>query len=186
MEVAAVKATEEPNDGIASRNDKNTASHTVLIGDLKRSSTLLKNWCRPPSRLKPNIIREFEVMEKRPQCQIHTMTNVIRAIAPLLPKMSIRICTTGWPIVLFTVFGNDWIENRRERIRKNPNSDDTPIDIKTPSGALQEALRVSSDRWAEASKPVMVYWLIRTPQAATYAGEARTLHPGAGSVPVPS
>ena len=52
-------------------------------------------------------------------------------------------------------------------MRKKPKRDETPMDIRTPRGAFQEAFCVSSERWAEASKPVMVYWLIRTPQAAT-------------------
>lgn len=43
-----------------------------------------------------------------------------------------------------------------ERITKKPKRADTPIDIKTPIGALHEALRVSSDRWADASKPVQI------------------------------
>lgn len=34
----------------------------------------------------------------------------------------------------------------------------------------------------EASKPVMVYWLMRMPMHATYAGEARVPQPGS---PVP-
>jgi len=40
-------------------------------------------------------------------------------------------------------------------------------------GALQEALRVSSERWAEASKPVIVYWDIRMPMHATYLDRMR-------------
>ena len=60
---------------------------------------------------------------------------------------------------------------------KKPKMAEKPTEVRTPRGALQEALRVSSDRWAEASKPVMVYWLMRTPHTATYAGEARMLHP---------
>ncbi len=67
MEVAAEKATVEPNDGIARRKERNAPSQMVRIGERKRASTLLKNCGRPPSRAKPNIIREFDVMEKRPQ-----------------------------------------------------------------------------------------------------------------------
>ena len=33
IEVAAVKATEDPNEGIASKNARKTASQTVRIGD---------------------------------------------------------------------------------------------------------------------------------------------------------
>ncbi len=45
----------------------------------------------PPSLLKAYIIREFEVMENKPQCQTQTMTRTIRTIAPVLPNISIRI-----------------------------------------------------------------------------------------------
>ncbi len=47
-------------------------------------------------------------------------------------------------------------ESTYERITKKPKRAETPIDIKTPRGALHEALRVSSDRWADASKPVQI------------------------------
>lgn len=39
--------------------------------------------------------------------------------------------------------------------RKNPKMADTPTDVNTPSGAFHAALFVSSERWAEASKPVI-------------------------------
>lgn len=52
------------------------------------------------------------------------------------------------------------------------------MDVRTPIGALHDAFRVSSDRWALASKPVIVYWLMRMPMQATYSGDARTDHPG--------
>lgn len=45
IEVAAAKATEEPNDGRASINDNVAANQTVRIGDLKRASTLWKKGC---------------------------------------------------------------------------------------------------------------------------------------------
>lgn len=61
--------------------------------------------------------------------------------------------------------------------------DEKPTEEITPIGALHDAFLVSSDKCAEASKPVKVYCDIRAPQHATYAGLARTLHPGS---PVPS
>lgn len=50
---------------------------------------------------------------------------------------------------------------------KNPKRDEKPTEEITPIGADQEALRVSSERWAEASKPVSVYWDMSAPQHAT-------------------
>ena len=47
IEVAAEKATVEPSDGIARRNDKDAPSQMVRIGALKRASTLLKKKGRP-------------------------------------------------------------------------------------------------------------------------------------------
>ena len=94
------------------------------------------------------------------------------------------------------------MENSKETRRKNPKMDDTPTDINTPIGAFQEALLVSSERWADASKPgrtvirwsrnlgvetsnlpVIVYCDSNIPHTATYAGEALSPHPGS---PVPS
>lgn len=42
MEVAAVKATEEPRDGRERQKDKRAASQTVRTGDRNLSSTLWK------------------------------------------------------------------------------------------------------------------------------------------------
>ncbi len=91
MEVAAEKATLEPRDGMASKKAKKAARQMVRIGAQNLSSTFVKKCGRPPSRAKPNIMREFEVRENRPACQTQTMTRVISAIAPELPKMSTRI-----------------------------------------------------------------------------------------------
>ena len=185
IEVAAVKATVEPREGTARRKDRVAASQTVRMGERNRLSTLWKKEGRAPSLLKANIMRELEVMEKRPQCQTQVMTRVMRTMAPFSPKMSMKIWRTGWEYVLLTVVSKFWMEKRSETMRKNPKTKETLILIMTPMGALQAAFLVSSERWAEASKPVMVYWLMRMPQQATYAVLARTLHPGP-STPVPS
>jgi hypothetical protein len=141
----------------------------------------------PPSREKANIIREFEVMEKSPQCQTQIMIRHIRTTAPSSPQQSAKIWRTGCPKdPPVTVLSKSWIEKRKLKITKKPNREENPTDEITPIGADHEALRVSSDRWAEASNPVRVYWLMRAPQHATYAGEARILHPGYGETPVPS
>lgn len=88
--------------------------------------------------------------------------------------------------MLLRVFSKFWIENRRDRSTKKPNRAEKPTEVMTPMGALQDALRVSSERCADASKPVKVYCDMSAPQHARYAGLARTLHPGVGAVPVPS
>ena len=51
IEVAAEKATVEPRDGSARRNESVAASQMVRMGDLKRASTLLKNRGRPTKGL---------------------------------------------------------------------------------------------------------------------------------------
>lgn len=167
MDVAAENATLEPRDGMASRNARKAAKQIVRMGAWNLASTLVKKGGRPRSRAKPNIMREFEVMEKSPACQTQTMMRVIKAIAPLFPKMSIRICVTGWPTELSTVLAKSWMQKRSDTRRKKPKTADTPTDMSTPSGAFQAALFVSSDKWAEASKPVMVYCAIKIPHTAT-------------------
>lgn len=52
-------------------------------------------------------------------------------------------------------------------MRKNPKIEEQTIEVRTPIGADHDAFRVSSERWAEASYPVIVYWLIRMPIQAT-------------------
>lgn len=47
-----------------------------------------------------------------------------------------------------------WMEKRKERSTRRPKMALNPTEETTPMGADQEALRVSSERWAEASKPV--------------------------------
>jgi len=59
-----------------------------------------------------------------------------------------------------------WMLNRKLRMTKNPKRALKPTEDMTPMGADQDALRVSSERWAEASKPVSVYWDMSAPQHA--------------------
>ena len=151
MEVAAENATLDPREGMASKKARKAAKQTVRMGEPNLLSTWSKKGGRPRSRAKANIIRELEVREKRPACQTQQMMSVINAMAPLGPKMSMRIWVTGWPTVLSTVPWKSWMEKRREMIRKKPNTAETPTDMSTPRGAFQDALLVSSDRWAEAS-----------------------------------
>lgn len=70
-------------------------------------------------------------------------------LAPFRPKMSMRICTTGWPTSELTVPSKFWIENSSERMRKKPKIEDTPTERSTPLGAEVSAFVVSSD-WAMA------------------------------------
>lgn len=54
IDVAAVKATVDPSDGMARRNERNAASQMVRMGALNRASTRLKNAGSPRKmRLKP-------------------------------------------------------------------------------------------------------------------------------------
>ena len=118
--------------------------------------TLLKKCGSPPSRLNPNIILEFDVIEKRPQCQTQTMIKVIKARAPLSPKISINICRTGCSYSLPTVPSKFCIEKRRDTRTKKPKRAEHPTDIRTPIGAFHEALFVSSDKCADASSTLQL------------------------------
>lgn len=95
IEVAAEKATVDPSDGTARRKERKAANQMVRIGARNLASTLSKKCGRPPSRAKPNIMRELDVMEKSPQWYTQTMIKVINAMAPGSPKISIRIWVTG-------------------------------------------------------------------------------------------
>ena len=136
----------------------------------------------PPSREKANIILELLVMENKPQCQTQIMIRHINTTAPFSPNTSTKICNTGWPYALPIVFWKFWMLNRKLRRTKRPKRAEKPTEEMTPIGADQEAFLVSSERWAEASKPVKVYCDMSAPQQATYAGLALILHPT--SVPV--
>lgn len=52
-------------------------------------------------------------------------------------------------------------------IKKKPITDEAPIAESKPNGASLTAFLVSSHRWAEASKPRIVYCDIKTPTTAT-------------------
>jgi len=67
IDVAALKATEDPREGSARQKERKAASQTVRIGERNLLSTLWKKCGIPPSRAKANIILEFEVMENKPQ-----------------------------------------------------------------------------------------------------------------------
>ena len=43
------------------------------------------------------------------------------------------------------------------------------MDFQIPFAAVIWAPRVSSERWADASKPVMVYWVNNKPSGSTYS-----------------
>lgn len=116
-----------------------------------------KRLTRPPSRLNPNIIRLLDVRENNPQCQTQRMIKVKRTMAPSSPNTSTKICKTGWPYAEFRVLSKFWMENRKAKRTKKPKKAENPTELMTPIGALHDAFRVSSDRCAEASKPVMVY-----------------------------
>jgi hypothetical protein len=47
--------------------------------------------------------------------------------------------------------------------RMNPKMTDATTDMYIPTAAERDASRVSSAKWAEASKPVIVYCAIRRP-----------------------
>jgi hypothetical protein len=85
------------------------------------------------------------------------MTRLINTTAPSSPKISMKIWSTGCPTELSIVVPKSWMEKRKLRMTKNPKRAEKPTELITPIGADQEALRVSSDRWADASNPVSVY-----------------------------
>src|ERR1700753_1038176 len=95
--VAAENATADPRLGRAKMKARKAANHIVRIGLLNRLSTLSKKPGRALSRLNANIIREFEVKLKRPQCHTQIMTRDIATTAPSVPNTSTNICKTGWP-----------------------------------------------------------------------------------------
>lgn len=63
------------------------------------------------------------------------------------------------------------MEKSNETIRKNPKIDEIPTDIRTPSGAFQDALLVSSDKCADASKPVRSLQISGCPEGHINAPE---------------
>lgn len=146
MLVAAANATELPRLGKLRQNARNAASQTVRAGDLNRLSTRSKNCGSAPSREKANIMRELLVREKRPQCQTQRMMSAMRTSAPLSPKTSTRICSTGCSYCELMVRSKSWMEKSRHSIKKKPNTADTPMLVRTPMGADQAALCVSSER----------------------------------------
>jgi hypothetical protein len=151
--VAAEKATIEPKLGRARMNARVAASQMVRTGLWNLWSTWSKKRGSARSRLKAYIMRELLVMEKRPQCQTHTMTRVMAATAPLGPNTSTKIWTTGCPYLEVIVRWKFWMLKSRQRSRKKPKTADTATDVMTPTGAFLAASLVSSERCADASNP---------------------------------
>lgn len=146
IEVAAEKATYKPRDGIARRKDSPAARRTARVGICIRLVVRAKNRGIPESRAKLNIILEFNVIEKSPQCQIHKVISVISTVVPSLPKISSKIWTTGWPSSLWIVLLKFWIENRSDRSRRKPNRAEATTAIIIPRGTFSNAFRVSLEK----------------------------------------
>src|SRR5687768_3799475 len=66
-----------------------------------------------------------------------------------------------------------------------PKITDATTDMYIPTAADREAWRVSSATWADASKPVIVYWAISNPVSATYQNTGLLNEVGAASPPQP-
>lgn len=146
MDVAAAKATSDPRDGRERQKERNAPSQMVRMGDLNLLSMCAKNFGIPPSRAKANIMREFEVRLKRPAKKTQMIIRQKRTTAPSGPKTSTKIWSTGLPYEELRVRSKSWMEKRKASMMKNPNNDENPTLEITPIGALQDALRVSSER----------------------------------------
>ena len=59
------------------------------------------------------------------------------------------------------------IANVTATSRTKPKITETTTDMYIPTAAIREAWWVSSAMWAEASKPVIVYWAISRPRPKT-------------------
>lgn len=140
--VAAENATELPRLGNPNMKLRVQASQTVRTGDFRFASTLWKNlWPGiPPSRAKAYIIREFEVTEKVPQKNMAPINIVMRTIAPFSPTVSKNICATGCPVAELIVPSKSCMENSKPKIRNQPRTADTPMDITIPMEPAMAAL----------------------------------------------
>jgi len=83
------------------------------------------------------------------------MTIENAAVAPGLPKISMKICRTGCPASESIVVAKSWMQKRMETRTKKPKTAEAPTDMTTPSGALRAAFVVSSLICEEASNPVL-------------------------------
>src|SRR6202171_4069425 len=114
-----------------------------------------------PSRLKANSIREFEVIELRPQkaWAITKPANNMRP--PVEPKAFLTMSSTG--LVLAAVAFRSGIASVRASRLKKPKTNDQKTEFTIPQGARFAGFTVSSVTCAEASYPVNVHCASRRP-----------------------
>lgn len=95
--VAAANATSLPKLGKLKQKLKKAPNQIVRIGELNLLSICAKKLGIPPSRANANIIREFEVREKRPAKKTQMIIRQKSTTAPSGPKTSTNIWRTGLP-----------------------------------------------------------------------------------------
>ena len=139
------------------RTDTAATAQIATAGDRRRGQThrtAAENG-RPPSRAKANAIREAEVTVASPQRYCATTIPAHRAMAsgrgstPLMIHRNAPSPCAAAPARLGAA-------STAALSRTQPATPETRTERTMPRGTLAEAATVSSEAWAEASKPVIV------------------------------
>src|SRR6478735_5867126 len=119
------------------------------------------------SRENANIILDADVTEAVRQNICATQQMKRRISAHVLLIEVVQMYVTAPP----TASSVPWVSgtaNVTASSSTQPKATDTTTDMYMPTAAIREAWCVSSDMWAEASKPVIVYCDISSPSPNTY------------------
>src|SRR5262245_35138414 len=120
----------------------------------------------PPSRANANAIRDAEVTVASPQRYCATTAPPHSTRASVLGTAPNRAWKNAFSPAAAVPSGSRIASTTAHSIT-HPNTPDTSTDRTMPRGTFTAAPTVSSDAWAEASKPVMVYAGSKSPRANT-------------------
>src|ERR1700722_14705000 len=134
---------------------KTTQNQIEFVGVLVRGLIRCQYLCpgTAPSRLKAKSIREFAVTDAMPQKACATTAISSKSSAPKRERAVSQMATGAAVLAAVAAYvaGLVGMTEVMARIRIQPATRDTTMDVTMPLGAARSALWVSSDMWAEAS-----------------------------------
>src|SRR3954454_7060458 len=156
--------------GIIRTHAKHATPRTQESGTLL-TATRLHSWCAGPgaSRENANIMRDAEVTEAVTQknCATTHMKSRNSAQRWLIDVAQIQGTIGRSALTVLSASGVLGIANVTATRRTKPKMTDTKTEVHMPTATSRDALWVSSAVWADASKPVIVYWAMRSPRPNT-------------------
>ena len=133
---------------------------------MRLGATRRQSWCPGTARSRENAksIRDADVTDAVRQKSCATQQMKSRNVPQLWPMAATQLVG----MMYRSIVGSAGSASVTATSRMNPKKTEATTDMYIPTAAEREALCVSSATCAEASKPVIVYWAIRSPVRNTY------------------